>query len=240
MIVSKNSQTPTPEATPSTSSKITTMEEAYKVNALTEAYKAVRKILEGIKVDDTDANSPRLFRTIKLDTGQLARLKNNKHNQEYLFACPAVLIHYVDLYYNVGTSQISEGKGVMRIHFILNTLNNEDDDIEAQGFEVFNKINQAIQAHKAEFPALVTKFQLAYFDMPETFDDGLQPFWIDYTIWFNEYSAYRYKDYKECYIVTPPFTNHSDQTEGHNVHGHANHPTPTYEQSSGITTPSDE
>ncbi len=214
--------------------KVVTLEEAYKINALTEAYRAVRKILLDIKLNENDENSPPLFRTVKLDTGQLARLKNNKHNKQYALACPAVLIHYVDLYYNVGTSRIAEGKGVMRLHYILNTLNNEDDVVEEQGFEIFNRINAAIQERKADFPALVTRFQLAYWDMPKTFDDGLQPFWIDYTIWFNDYSGYRYKDYKECHIVMPPYTNHSDQLPENNDNNHDDHDSPTYDDVSGF------
>ncbi len=48
-----------------------------------ESYKAVRKILESIKKDPKDPNSPPLFRTIKLDNGQLNRIKNNSANKEY-------------------------------------------------------------------------------------------------------------------------------------------------------------
>ena len=55
--------------------KSITVEEAVKVNAMSETYKALRKILEGIHVNPDDDTSPLLFHTIKLETGQLTRLK---------------------------------------------------------------------------------------------------------------------------------------------------------------------
>lgn len=220
-----------------TTPKVVTVEEAVGINALVEAYHAVRKILSEIRVDDNGPNSPLLFKTIKFDNGQLARIKNSKHNDEYALAFPAVLIHYINVYYNIGQSRVCEGKGTMRIHYILNRLNNSDDVVEMDGLEVFNKINSAIQARKADFPALVNRFQLAYWDQPLSFDDGLQPYWIDYQIWFSEYSGYRYKDYVETHIVIPPFTNHSDQLPESNENEHKNHDTPIYDEVSGFSEP---
>ena len=206
-----------------------TMEDVFKANALIESYRAVRKILEGIHVNPDDPNSPRLFRTIKLDNGQVMRLKNNKHNMQSAIALPAVFIHFINVYYNVEQSRISEGKGIMRLHYVLNTLNINDDDAEETGMKVFQLINDAINAHKAEFPALVNRFQLKYWEQPLTFDDGMQPYWIDYQIWFNEFSSYQYKDYVETHIVIPPFTNHSDQDPINNPNNHPDHKTPTPE-----------
>ena len=220
-----------------TSTGVKTIEEAVGVNALVEAYYAVKKILSEIRVDDSDPNSPLLFKTIKFDNGQLARIKNSKHNEEYALAFPAVLIHYINVYYNVGQSRIGEGKGTMRIHYILNRLNNSDEVVELDGLKVFNKVNAAIQAHKADFPALVNRFQLAYWDQPLTFDDGLQPYWIDYQIWFNEYSGYRYADYVDCHVVIPPFTNHSDQDESIRPEDHGDHHDPEDDIAAGFTEP---
>ena len=191
----------------------TEIEEAVETNAMVAAYKAVKSILAGIKVDPNNPNSQPLFKTIKLDNGQLARIKNNKHNKEYSIAFPAVFIHFIDVYYNVGAAKISEGKGVMRIHYILNRLNNSDDEFEAEGLEVYKQIVSEIEKNKSKFPSLVSRFQLQYWDQPLTFDDGLQPYWIDYQIWFNDYTAYRYKDYVDTYMIVPPFTQHSDQNE---------------------------
>lgn len=209
-------------------------QEFAKVNPLAEAYKAVRTILADLKADENNPDSPPLFRTIKMDTGQLSRIKNNTHNLEGGIAFPAVFIHFIDVYYNVGQSRIGEGKGTMRIHYVLNTLNNGDDEVELEGLEVFNRVVTAIESRKAEFPALVTRFQLQYWDQPLTFDDAVQPYWIDYQIWFNDYSGYRYRDYVETNLVIPPFTNHSDQDPSSNPEGHEDHKEPTYDEVSGF------
>lgn len=214
-------------------SKQLILEESYNVNALAEAYLAVKEILSGIKLNDTP-DSPPLFRTIKLDTGQLARIKNNKHNQQYALAFPAVFIHFINVYYNVGQSRIGEGKGVMRIHYVLNTLNLEDDEVELEGLKVYNLINQAINENKSRFPALVNRFQLAYWEQPLSFDDGLQPYWIDYDIWFNEYSGYRYKNYVDRHIVMPPFTDHGDQIPEIKPDDHDNHKEVSFDEVSGF------
>lgn len=237
MIIDKNYRPPVPEPVVEEPSKITTIEEAYTANAMSEAYKAVRTILQSIRVNDNDPNSPPLFRTIKLDNGQLSRIKGSKHNDEYAVAFPAVFIHFINVYYNVGQSRIGEGKGVMRIHYVLNTLNNSDDEIELQGFEVYQKINSAIQAKKGDFTALVTRLQLKYWDQPLSFDDGLQPYWIDYEIWFNDYSAYAYKDYVDRFVVHPPFTNHSDQLPESNENQHEDHKDLQYDDVSGFGGP---
>lgn len=208
--------------------------EQYEVNALCEAFKAIKSILSDLRVDENDSDSPPLFRTIKINNGQVNRLKNNKWNKEYAIAFPAVFIHYIDVRYLVQQSRIGEGRATMRIQYVLNTLNNSDDEVELEGYQIFQRINVAIQERKNEFPALQQRFQLQYFDQPESFDDGLQPFWIDYEIWFTDYSAYRYKDYVERYIVMPPFTNHSDQNPECNKDEHDNHDTPLFEEVAGF------
>lgn len=211
-------------------SKVTTIEEAVTLDAMCEVYLAVRKILEGIHVNPNDENSPLLFKTIKIDNGQLSRIKHNEHNKEYALAFPACFIHFIDMYWNVGSYQINEGKGVLRLHYVLNRLNNSDDDVEMDGFRAFTLINDAINTHKAEFPALVNRFQLQYWDQPLTFDDGVQPYWIDYQIWFYDYTSYKMKNYVDRYVVIPPFTNHSDQLPESNPDNHENHPDPTIEE----------
>ena len=243
MIIDKHQTKPVePEATEqakdagSTTAKITTIEEAVEVNAMSAAYLAVRNILAAIPKDPDDENSEPLFKTIKLDNGQLSRIKMNTHNNEYGIAFPAVFIHFIDIYYNVGASRIAEGRGTMRIHYVLNRLNNSDDgeEGELEGFAVYKRIVEAIESKKSTLPALVNRFQLQYWDQPETFDDGVQPYWIDYQIWFNDYTAYRYKDYVETYIVHPPFTNFSDQNEIANPDGRPDDKSVTYDETSGF------
>lgn len=218
-------------------SKVTTIEEAATLNAMCEVYLAIRKILEGIHVDPDDENSPLLFKTIKIDNGQLIRIKHNEYNKEYALAFPACFIHFIDMYWNVGSYRINEGKGVLRLHYVLNRLNNGDDDVEMDGFRAFTLINDAINARKAEFPALVNRFQLQYWDQPLTFDDGVQPYWIDYQIWFYDYTSYKMKNYVDRYVVIPPFTNHSDQEPESNTENHENHPEPTIEEAAQYVLP---
>ncbi len=210
------------------------IQELVEINPMIEAYKAVRKILESIKQDPKDPNSPPLFKTIKLDNGQLNRIKRNEHNKEYGILFPAVFIHYINIYYNVGASKIAEGKGTMRIHYVLNRLNNSDDEVECEGMAVYKRIVSAIEENKADFPALVSRFQLEYWDQPLTFDDALQPYWIDYQIWFQDYSGYAYKNYKDVYVTMPPFTQPSDQNEIANPDNLPNHSEPKFEDVAGF------
>lgn len=213
-----------------------TIEEVIDENPMVGAYKAIREILAAIPSDPNDENSEPLFKTIKLDNGQLDRIKMNTYNNEYGIAFPAVFIHYIDIYYNVGAARIAEGRGTMRIHYVLNRLNNSDDgkEGELEGLEVYRRIISAIESKKATFPSLINRFQLQYWDQPESFDDGLQPYWIDYQIWFNDYTAYRYKDYVDVYAVQPPYTNFSDQNETANPDGTPDDHTITYEATSGL------
>ncbi len=237
MIIDKHKPTqPTvPEDTPAVSQpELDEVQEVVETNVMVEAYKAVRKILESIPKDPKDPNSTPLFKTIKLDNGQLNRIKNDGYNKEYGIAFPAVFIHYINIYYNVGAANIAEGKGTMRIHYVLNRLNNSDDEVECEGMEVYKRIVSAIESQKADFPALVSRFQLEYWDQPLTFDDALQPYWIDYQIWFQDFTAYAYKNYKDVYVTVPPFTQPSDQNEIANPDNIPNHESPKFEDIAGF------
>ena len=203
--------------------------EIYETNALCEVFNSVKNILGDLKENENDPNSPPLFKTIKLNNGQVSRLKHDKWNKEYALPLPAVFFHFIDVRYLVQQSRIGEGRAVMRIQYVLNRLNNSDAKYELEGYEIFQRINAAINSRKKEFPALLERFQLQYFDQPESFDDGVQPYWIDYEVWFSDYSGYRYKDYVDRYVVMPPFTNHSDQDPENNTEGHGDHSEPTIE-----------
>lgn len=209
--------------------------ESYEVNALCEVFYAIKKILEDIKVDKNNPESAPLLRTVKINNGQINRIKNNKWNKEYAIAFPAVFVHFIDVRYLVQQTRIHEGRAVMRLQVALNRLNNSDEDYELEGFHFFQRINEAIQERKGQFPALAQRCQLQYFDQLETFDDALQLYWIDYEVWFTDYSTYFYKDYVDRYIVIPPFTNHSDQKAECNPDKHEDHKTPDIESVAGFT-----
>lgn len=214
-----------------------TEEEAYEINALCDVYSAVKEILGTIKVDPNDPNSEPYFKTIKINNGQLSRIKNDKWNREYALAFPAAFIHFIDVRYLVQQSRIGEGRAFLRLQYVLNRLNNSDEEFEMEGYRLFQRINAALQSQKQNYPALTERFQLSYFDQPESFDDGLQPYWIDYEVWFKDYSGYRYKDYVDTYVVVPPFTNHSDQKPESNPNHHPDHDRPNIDDAVNIITP---
>lgn len=215
-------------------SNVTTLEEAITTNALCEVFKAVKTILSEMRVDEDNETSPLLFKTIKLNNGQLSRIKHDKWNREYALAFPAVFLHFINVRYLVSQSRIGEGRATLRIQYVLNTLNNSDEDVELEGYRLFQRINDHINRFKCGFPALLERFQLTYFDQPESFDDGLQPYWIDYEVWFREYSDYAYRDWVDRYIVIPPFTNHSDQLPENNLDNHEDHDKPKFEDVVGF------
>lgn len=220
-----------PEVADPVAPVITQEQELYEANPLSEIYRAVESIIRELRVDPNNPDSPPLFRTIKLNSGQLTRIKNDKHNLEYGLAFPAVFIHLINMRWLVQTSRIGEGRADLRICFVLNRLNNGDDEYQTEGYDVFQRIHNAIEANKVKFSPLTERCQLTYFDQVENFDDGLQQYWITYEVWFRNYSSYRYRNYVDRYIVVPPFTNHSDQLPDNNQDGHNDHNDPLFEDS---------
>lgn len=206
----------------------TTLEEV-RDNPLIEAYSAVKRVLESMHTDPADTQSPKLFQTVKIDNGQFQRIVRSHGNTEYAVRFPAVFIHFINVRFLVAQQRIGEGRATMRIRFILNTLNNSDDVAEVEGFKIFQQINDAIQDAKGREAALNERCNLTYFDMPESQDNGLQSFWIDYEIWFRTSSSFQYRNWVDRYLVMPPFTNHSDAME-HDTESHGDHPTPTIEE----------
>lgn len=206
--------------------------EPWEGNPMTDIFNATRDILKGIK----RSNGEPLFRTIKLNYGQLTRIRHDKHNYESALAFPAAFIHLINVRWLVQTSRIGEGRGELRICYVLNRLNNGDDEYQTEGFEVFKLINQAMNDRKGDFPAFTERLQLTYWDQVENFDDGLQQYWITYEVWFKDYTSYQFKDYIDRYIVVPPFTNHSDQLPESNQDNHDNHDDPKFEDVAGFTS----
>lgn len=198
-------------------------------NPLIEVYKATRRVLESLHIIPDDVNSPKLFQTVKIDNGQFERIVRSKGNTEYAIGFPAAFVRFTNVRYLVAQQRIGEGRATMRIRFILNNLNTSDDDIETEGFRIFQQINDAIQDAKDKEPALNERCNLTYFDMPESLDNGLQPYWIDYEIWFRTSSSFQYRNWVDRYLVIPPFTNHNDAPQ-HDSENHGNHLLPPIEE----------
>ena len=219
--------TPAKDTSPLPDDDDTTLEEVDN-NPLEDVYLAVKRVLESLHTDPNDNNSPKLFQTVKIENGQFERIVRTRGNTEYAIPFPAAFIRFVNVRYLVAQQRIGEGRATMRIRFVLNDLNNSDDIVETHGFRVFQQINDAIQDAKDYEEALNERCNLTYFDMPESLDHGLQPYWIDYEIWFRTSSSFQYRKWVDRYLVMPPFTNHSDAPE-HDSEAHGNHKEPKIE-----------
>ena len=187
-----------------------------------EVLEAIKSILKEVRWQYGVENSPKIFKTVKNDDGQYERIIRKSGNTEYEVAFPAAFVHFVDTQYLVSQQRIGEGRAKLRIHFVLNTLNTHDDQVENLPYYVMERIDQEITEHKSEYDCLSERCQLVYWDFPQSFDYGLQPGWLTYEIWFREYNIWinRKKVYR--HMVMTPFTNHSDQTEEANENGHTN------------------
>lgn len=239
MIIDKHKQediakVPVADAVSAEPNVVDTEEEAYEANPLSGIYRAVESILKDIRVNPNDPHSPKLFRTIKLNQGQLSRIKHDQHNLEGALAFPAAFVHLINVRWLVQTSRIGEGRAELRICFVLNRLNVGDDEYQTEGYDVFQLVHNAMEANKSKFAPLTERCQLTYFDQVENFDDGLQQYWITYEVWFRNYLSYRYRNYVERTLVIPPFTNHSDQTPENNLDGHSDHNEPKFEDVVGF------
>lgn len=199
-------------------------------NPFKEMYEAVKRAILTVREDERVSGSAPFFKTIAIDTGQFARIVRSE-NTEFETVFPAVFIHFINVRYLVQQQRIGEGRATMRIRFILNTLNNQDTDRECDPFEIFQRINVAIQNAKNYEPAINERCNLSYFDMPTT-TNMLQAYWVDYEVWFRDMSAWKYNDWVEKYLVMPPFTNHSDAPD-HDKEGHGNHLKPKYNEVTG-------
>ena len=224
-ILAKNEQIETRE--------LVTSPELVSENPLEEMYKAAKRAILTIRENPDDPDSEPFFKTIAIDTGQFQRIIQDD-NYEYEVAFPAIFLHFINVRYLVQQQRIGQGRATMRIRFILNTLNNQDEEKECDAFHVFQRVNVAIQDAKNREPALNERCNLSYFDMPTT-TNMLQAYWIDYEVWFRESSAWKYKDWVKRYLVMPPFTNHSDAPE-HDKEDHGDHNKPTYSESSTFTS----
>jgi len=203
-------------------------------NGLISVYHAIKDILEQVRWDYYDITSEKIFKTVMMNRGQFERIIRKGGNSEYALGFPAAFVEFVNWRYLVQQQRINEGRADMQIKFIMNRLNNQDADTfdsdgnvkeyrETEVEYVAQIINQYIQELKFNYPALAERINLKYIDPLESFDDGLQPCWITYEVWFKEENINATRMLKDVYVVFPPYTNHSDQTPEHNPSGHSNY-----------------
>lgn len=136
--------------------------EEVSANPFVEIYRAVKRAVLTLRENPDDPLSPPLFKTVAIDNGQFARIVRDD-NTEYETVFPAVFIHFINVRYLVQQQRIGEGRATMRVRFILNTLNNADEDKECEAFLVFQRLNVAIQDAKNHEPALSERCNLTYF-----------------------------------------------------------------------------
>ena len=187
-----------------------------------DVVKAIKEILRNVRWEYGVANSEKIFKTVQWDDGQYERIFKKGANMEYEVAFPAAFVHFVDTEYLVSQKRIGEGRAKLRIHFILNRLNVHDEDVELDPLYVAQRIDQEITEHKGEYDCLSERCQIIYWDFPLSFDDGLQPGWLTYDIWFREKNIWVNRKKTKRHLVFTPFTNHSDQTEEANENNHTN------------------
>lgn len=177
-------------------------------NAIGDIFNAMKRALLTIKDNPDDEKSEPFFKTVMIDTGQFERLLGTENSEEEI-AFPACFIRFVNVRYLVSQQRIGEGRATVRLRFVLNQLNNQDVEFEIEPFAILERVNLAIQEAKKREPVLQERCNLVYFDMPGS-TSQLQGYWIDYEVWFRMKSAYKYQDWIEKRVITPPFTNWDD------------------------------
>jgi len=222
MIVDKSTLNNTSQKTEDPVTATSTTEETVSNIALIEVYKAVKAVLLTLHENANDDATPPYFKTVKLDTGQFDRIVRGSKNLEEAVLFPAVFIRFTNVRYLTGQQRTSKGRATCRIRYILNNLDLGNDDIEIEPMIMFDRINTALQDAKSSYSALNERFLLAFHDMPESLDNGLQPYWIDYTVWFRETNSLQSRNWITRYLVMPPYTNHSDAPV-HDTSGHGDH-----------------
>lgn len=229
MIIDKKSGNVTSGNSQSTSAPKTDTSDVVEVpkqipdGGLIDIVKAVMEILREVRWEYGNPASEKIFRTVQWNDGQYNRIVSKKQNLEYELAFPAAFVHYIQPEYLVSQQRIGDGKAKLRIQFVLNRLNVHDPDHELDPIYVAQRIDQDITEKKGNYPCMSRRFQIIYWDFPQSFDHGLQPGWLTYDVWFRETNIWvtRNKRYKK--FVMPPFTNHSDQTDEDRIaSGHSN------------------
>ena len=230
-IIRGKSETPQP---PQPSTPVTGEEEVSRPSSgAMQVVRAIEEILKNVRWEYDNPESPLIFRTVQWNCGQFGRIVRKGVNKEYAIAFPAAFVHFVQTEYLVSQQRIGEGRAKLRIQFILNRLNNLDYEHELDHLYVAERIDQEITLHKGEYECLSDRCKLQYWDFPESFDDGLQPGWLTYEIWFREEYIWHKRNVVYKHLIMPPFTYHSDQKPSSNEMGHvdADHPA-SYDEAS--------
>lgn len=210
-----------------------TEEEAFEGNGMADLYETVAAIIKDMPKDPKDPNGPKLFGTVAWNMGQLNHLRNKGFN-DFSVVFPACLIHFINVYWNVGVNRINQAYADMRICVVLNRLNTADAAYQTEGVRTIQRIMTALGNNVKISGTLTNRFQPKYFDQVEIFDNGLQVYWLTYQVRFSDYSNYTKKNLVKAYLVAPPFTDFDDMKPEYNEDNHKNVDRPI-EEGSGFT-----
>ena len=237
-----------------TMDKPVTLEEAYEINPMEDALVAITEILtqnlmkgpDGkIYIRKVDEELPKdlykpFFQTIQVENGQVDRLIHTRENTEDVIPLPAIFHHFIDMHWDVGTGTIGACKAIYRMKVVLNNLDIDQYGTQMSMYRVAHAIINCLSIYTGKYSAFTQRFQLDYFDPMETWTKGIQYFWLQYQIYFRDYSTYAYRYYIKRHVVCPPFTNHSDQLPENNDFGHEEHTERNYDEASKYLYPDPE
>lgn len=208
--------------------------EQIEANGAIEVLHSMMAILREVTWEYGVPNSPKIFKTVQYDDGQYERLsKRSSSNLEEGIALPAAFVHFIDVNWLTSAQRFRDGRATLRIRFLLNRLDTHNADHDTDVYYVAERIHQTVLELKGNYDCLTKRCNLTYVDPMESFDNGIQPCWVTYSIWFTTVNIWITRRRVLRKIVCPPFTNHADQDptdKDSNIHGHTNlsHPT-TYD-----------
>lgn len=236
-VISGNQSSILADASKADESEVTEVPEQIAANGPIDVLTAIKEILRSVTWQYGVANSPKIFKTVQVDDGQYERIISPDGNMEETIAFPAAFIHFINWRYLVDQTVVNEGRAEMRIRFILNSLNVHEDGHDMDIYYVAERINQTIKESISSYECLQERCRLTYIDPMESFDNGLQPCWMTYEVWFKQRNISHFRKVVFRKLVCPPFTNHADQdqsVEGVNLHNHTNldHPR-KYDEATG-------
>lgn len=207
--------------------------EQVEANGPMDVLKSIMEILEQVTWEYGVPNSPKIFKTVQYDTGQYEHIIRKSGNIEETMLFPAAFVHFIDVNWITSAQRFNDGRATLRIRFMLNRLDVHNKEHEMDVYYVAERIHQTITELRGNYECLTKKCDLTYVDPLESFENGLQPCWLTYDIWFTTVNIWVTRNKVMRKVVFPPFTNHSDQNQSDpdtNIHDHTNfsHPT-TYD-----------
>lgn len=197
-------------------------------NGPIDVQNSIISILKEVTWEYGVKDSPKVFKTVQYDDGQYERIIRKSGNAEEGILFPAAFVHFIDVNWITSAQRFNDGRATLRIRFMLNRLDTHNSEHAADVYYVAERIHQTITELRGNYECLTKRCDLTYVDPLESFDNGLQPCWLTYEIWFTTVSVWVTRNKVMKKVVFPPFANHADQEktdeEGGNKHTNLEHP----------------